>query len=120
MITLIPISHSDAVSTVLLVEWQLTTDYLDGDVLNGPVPCLFAPDPAIAKAAITNDPTKAFKDVQRLHSPLHIGANRRGRGVGIRRKPEVSKSSCVVLKNKRKFDISHKKLIVFRNINFSP
>jgi hypothetical protein len=69
---LISTLRSDTVSTVLLVEWQLTTDYFDGDVLNGPVPRLFAPDPAIAKAAITNDPAKAFKDVQRLHARLFI------------------------------------------------
>jgi hypothetical protein len=64
--------RSDTISTVLLVEWQLTTDYFDGDALNGPVPRLFAPDPAIAKAAISNDPAKAFKDVQRLHARLFI------------------------------------------------
>jgi hypothetical protein len=64
--------RSDTVSTVLLVEWQLTTDYFDGDVLNGPVPRLFAPDPAIGKAAIANNPAKAFKDVQRLYARLFI------------------------------------------------
>jgi hypothetical protein len=66
------ILRSDTISTVLLVEWQLTIDYFDGDVLNGPVPRLFAPDPAVAKAAIANDPAKAFKDVQRLHARLFI------------------------------------------------
>ncbi len=39
------ITHSDAVTTILLAEWHLTMDYFDRDVLNGPVPCLFAPDP---------------------------------------------------------------------------
>jgi hypothetical protein len=71
-ITLISTLRSDVISTVLQVEWQLTTDYFDGDIFNGPVPRLFAPDPAIAKAAITSDPAKAFKDVQRLHARLFI------------------------------------------------
>jgi hypothetical protein len=55
------------------------TDYFDGDALNGPVPRLFAPDPALAKVAISSDTGKAFKDVQRLHSRLfmaeHISAD---------------------------------------------
>ncbi len=54
---------SDSVVTVLLAEWDLTCDYFDGDWLNGPVPHLFALDPAVAKAAIDIDPNKAFKDI---------------------------------------------------------
>ncbi len=64
------ILRSDTISTVLLVEWQLTTDYFDGDVLNGPVPRLFAPDPAIAKAAITNcfalSPRRPYEEYKRM------------------------------------------------------
>jgi hypothetical protein len=52
--------HSDAVVTVLQAEWHLMYSY----VLNGPVPRIFAPEPVEAKAAIDNDPTKAFKDIQ--------------------------------------------------------
>jgi hypothetical protein len=43
------------------------------------VPRLFAPDPVLAKAAISSDTGKAFKDIQRLHSRLfmaeHISAD---------------------------------------------
>ncbi len=89
---------SDTVSTVLLVEWQLTTDYFDGDALNGPVPRLFAPDPAIAKAAISNDPAKAFKDVQRLHARLfiseHVIADEAWELVGNPRYGNISVYSC--------------------------
>jgi hypothetical protein len=71
--------RSDSISTVLLAEWHVSTDYFDGDALNGPVPRLFAPDPAMAKAAISCDTGKAFKDVQRLHSRLfmaeHVSAD---------------------------------------------
>ncbi len=64
--------RSDSISTVLLAEWHVSADYFDGDVLNGPVPRLFAPDPAMAKAAISSDTGKAFKDIQRLHSRLFM------------------------------------------------
>jgi hypothetical protein len=60
------------VVTTLLAEWQLTCDYFDGDWLNGPVPCLFAPDPATAKTALDSDPSKAFKDIQQIHSRIYI------------------------------------------------
>jgi hypothetical protein len=85
--------RSDTISTVLLVEWQLTADYFDGDALNGPVPRLFAPDPAIAKAAISNDPAKVFKDVQRLHARLfiseHVIADEAWEFVGNPRYPNI-------------------------------
>jgi hypothetical protein len=60
------------VVTILLAEWELTCDYFDGDWLNGPVPRLFALDPAAAKAAIDLDPNKAFKDIQRIHARMAI------------------------------------------------
>jgi hypothetical protein len=96
--------RSDTVSTVLLVEWQLTTDYFDGDVLNGPVPRLFAPDPTIAKAAIANDPAKAFKDVQRLHARLfiseHVIADEAWEFVGNPRYQEHLVKPCKIIQNK--------------------
>jgi hypothetical protein len=60
------------VATVLLAEWDLTCDYFDGDWLNGPVPRLFALDPAAAKAALDLDPNKAFKDIQRIHARMAV------------------------------------------------
>ncbi len=63
---------SDTVVTTLLAEWPLTGDFFDGDCLNGPVPCLFALDPDAARAAISSDPSKAFKDLQRIHARIPI------------------------------------------------
>jgi hypothetical protein len=63
---------SDSVVMVLLAEWDLTCDYFNGDWLNEPVPRLFAPDPAAAKAAIDADPSKAFKDIQRIHARMSV------------------------------------------------
>jgi hypothetical protein len=60
------------VVTTLLAEWPLTGDFFDGDCLNGPVPRLFAPDPDAARAAINSDPSKAFKDLQRIHARIPI------------------------------------------------
>ncbi len=63
---------SDTVVTTLLAEWLLTGDFFDGDCLNGPVPRLFALDPDAARAAISSDPSKAFKDLQRIHARIPI------------------------------------------------
>jgi hypothetical protein len=60
------------VVTTLLAEWQLTCDFFDGDWLNSPVPRLFAPDPDAARAALDSDPSKAFKDIQRIHARIPI------------------------------------------------
>ncbi len=71
--TLIPKPlSSDTVVTTLLAEWPLTGDFFDGDCLNGPVPRLFALDPDAARAAISSDPSKAFKDLQRIHARIPI------------------------------------------------
>jgi hypothetical protein len=40
--------------------------------LNNPVPRFFTPEPAIAKAAIINEPAKAFKDILKIHSYLFM------------------------------------------------
>ncbi len=66
-----PPYFSDTVVTTLLAEWQLTCDYFNGDWLNGPVPRLFAPDSATAKVAIDSDPSKAFKDIQRIQMLIY-------------------------------------------------
>ena len=67
--------RSDAVATVLLAEWALTTNYFDGAVLDGPVPRYFAANPAEARAALSADDSKAYKDLQRIFSRLFITEN---------------------------------------------
>ncbi len=66
---------SDAVATVLLAEWALTTNYFDGSVLDGPVPRFFAANPPEARAALSADTPKAYKDLQRIYSRLFITEN---------------------------------------------
>jgi hypothetical protein len=66
---------SDAVATVPLAEWSLTADYFDGTVLDGPVPRFFAANPTEARAALSADASKAYKDLQRIFSRLFITEN---------------------------------------------
>ncbi len=40
--------------------------------MNNPVPRFFTPEPAIAKAAIINEPAKAFKDISKIYSCLFM------------------------------------------------
>jgi hypothetical protein len=58
------------VATVLLAEWALTTNYFDG-----PVPRFFAANPTEARAALSADTPKAYKDLQRIFSRLFITEN---------------------------------------------
>jgi hypothetical protein len=67
--------RSDAVATVLLAEWALTTNYFDGAVLDGPVPRFFAANPTEARAGLSADDSKAYKDLQRIFSRLFITEN---------------------------------------------
>jgi hypothetical protein len=67
--------HSDAVATVLLSEWALTTNYFDGAVLDGPVPRFFAVNPTDVRAALSADTPKAYKDLQCIFSRLFITEN---------------------------------------------
>ncbi len=67
--------HRDTAATVLLQEWPVQTDYFDGDVIEGPVPWLFAEDPTEAAAAIGAQAAKAFKDLQRLYGRLFVPEN---------------------------------------------
>jgi hypothetical protein len=50
-------------------------DYFDGDVLEGPVPWLFAEEPGKAFLAIRAHAAKAFKDLQRLYGRFFMLEN---------------------------------------------
>jgi hypothetical protein len=50
----------DRVPAVLLAEWNLVCKMFDGDVISRPVLTLFSDRPDEAKAALINDPEKAF------------------------------------------------------------
>jgi hypothetical protein len=63
---------SDSVVTVLLAEWHLTTDYFDGSTVSRPVPRFFAPNPEEVREAMTRDPAKVFKDLQRIYARLFV------------------------------------------------
>ncbi len=67
--------HRDTTTTVLLQEWHLATEVFDGDILDGPVPALFAADVAEATAALTANPGKAFKDIQRILGRFFVPEN---------------------------------------------
>ncbi len=62
-------------ATVLLAEWSLTADYFDGAILDGPVPRFFAANPTEARAALSADASKAYKDIQRIYARLFITEN---------------------------------------------
>jgi hypothetical protein len=47
----------------------------DGDVACGPVPHLFAISPQDAKAAVSADPARTFRDLQRIWSKIFIPEN---------------------------------------------
>jgi hypothetical protein len=47
----------------------------DGDVASGPVPHLFTNNPREAKAALSSDPARAFRDLQRIWSKFFIPEN---------------------------------------------
>jgi hypothetical protein len=51
------------VATVLLAEWSLTEDYFDGAILDSPVPRFFTANPTEARAALSADASKAYKDI---------------------------------------------------------
>jgi len=46
--------------------WPLAADQFMDDCIAGPVPTLFAEDPAEALASILSNPTRAHSDLQRL------------------------------------------------------
>jgi hypothetical protein len=47
----------------------------DGEQAKGPVPRLFALNPEEAKANLSNDPERAFRDLQRIFSRLGVTEN---------------------------------------------
>ncbi len=57
---------------MLLSEWNLTCEMFDGDVVSGSVPTLFSDRPDAAKAALANDPEKAFQDLGKILRKLVI------------------------------------------------
>jgi hypothetical protein len=65
----------DTTSTVLLQEWHLSSEVFDGDILDGPVPILFATDVEEASATLTANPGKAFKDLQRIMGRFFVPEN---------------------------------------------
>jgi hypothetical protein len=65
----------DTTSTVLLQEWHLSTEVFDGDVLDGPVPILFATEVEEASASLRANPGKAFKDLQRIMGRFFVPEN---------------------------------------------
>jgi hypothetical protein len=60
------------VPAVLLAEWNLACEMFDGEVISGPVPTLFCDRPEAAKAALSNDPEKAFADLGKILRKLVI------------------------------------------------
>ncbi len=56
----------------MLAEWSLACEMFDGDVISGPVPTLFSDRPEAAKAALSNDPEKAFHDLGKILRKLVI------------------------------------------------
>ncbi len=56
----------------MLAEWHLTTDYFDGSTVSGPVPRFFALNPEEAREAMSRDPAKVFKDLQRIYARLFV------------------------------------------------
>jgi hypothetical protein len=63
------------VATVLAAEWPLQTPMIDRDVASSPVPHLFAIFPREAKAAVSLDPAKTFRDLQRIWSKFFLLEN---------------------------------------------
>jgi hypothetical protein len=47
----------------------------DGETVSGPVPTLFAHNPPEALSALNSDPSRAFKDIQRILSKMFVPEN---------------------------------------------
>ncbi len=73
--THVPLLFSDGVPTVLAAEWDTSTAMFDGEMARGPVPRLFATNPAEAKDNLSSDPAHAHKDLQRIMSRITINEN---------------------------------------------
>ncbi len=59
-------SNRDNLPTVETKAWHLHAHLFDGDVAAGPVPLLFAADPAAAGEALLADPAKAHFDLMKV------------------------------------------------------
>jgi len=55
---------------VCIASWSLKATMFDGEVVGGPVPLLFSPNPDAAKAALVADPAKAHKDIVKINRSL--------------------------------------------------
>jgi hypothetical protein len=60
---------------VLLREWSTKANMFNRDDIAGPVPLLFATNVDNATAAMTANPDKAFKDLQRIYSKFFMQDN---------------------------------------------
>jgi hypothetical protein len=59
----------------MLGEWPIKANMFDGDDIAGPVPLLFATNVDDATTAVTANPDKAFKDLQRIYSKFFMPEN---------------------------------------------
>ncbi len=58
-----------------LREWPIKATLFDGDDIADPVPVLFANNVDEASSALSSNPDKAFKDLQRIFSKFCIPEN---------------------------------------------
>jgi hypothetical protein len=65
----------DTAATVCLQEWPIQATLFDGDVIDGPVPVLFAMHLDEAAQALAANPDKAFKDLQRIFAKFYVPEN---------------------------------------------
>jgi hypothetical protein len=59
----------------MLREWPIKANMFDGDDVAGPVPLLFATNVDDGTTAVTANPDKAFKDLQRIYSKFFMPEN---------------------------------------------
>jgi len=67
--------YRDNVPTLNLAEWSLDANLFEGEKMAGPVPSLFAEDPEATKEAISNNPSKAYTDCQKLMRSFFMPEN---------------------------------------------
>ena len=58
--------------TVLVAEWDASASLFSGESASGPVPRLFAINPAEAKINLSKDPARVHKDLQRIYCRLAV------------------------------------------------
>jgi hypothetical protein len=67
--------YRDAVATVLAHEWDLGAEMFDGITAKGPVPVLYAANPAEARIQLDSDPSRAHRDLQRIYARMAVAEN---------------------------------------------